>query len=303
METIEYTFSDSSRSPRIIFSLRICSDLFFCAQYVSRNHSHQDKLPSTNFLLPLEIDRVGDAIRPMHSSVHDNSTARGVSGRGWGKEKRRKEDATSVGKTEERRGRKRRRRRNEARRRAARNAIPRRRKVYRGHYFLQYFNVKSSGFLEPSYRFLQEEPSVRSRPGGRKRDGCSGWEREGWQGRAGPRGGSSSARSFSCDAIFERRAASLRRGGGSRTIAPPPLRFLLFPRCSSIPSSLLIVLSFTLSLSLTLFLSVSFSLLSFARPAILLFLFHRGESFATIYIYIYTYPNGIRHSLDSEPIQ
>lgn len=31
-----------------------------------------------------------------------------------------------------------------------------------GHYFLQYFNVKSFGFLEPSYRFLQEEPSGRS---------------------------------------------------------------------------------------------------------------------------------------------
>ncbi|RLU15057.1 hypothetical protein DMN91_012944 [Ooceraea biroi] len=37
-----------------------------------------------------------------------------------------------------------------------------------GHYFLQYFNVKSSGFLEPSYRFLQEKPSGRSRPGRRK---------------------------------------------------------------------------------------------------------------------------------------
>lgn len=37
------------------------------------------------------------------------------------------------------------------------------RKVYSGHYFLQYFNVKSSGFLEPSYRFLQEKkPSGRS---------------------------------------------------------------------------------------------------------------------------------------------
>lgn len=37
-----------------------------------------------------------------------------------------------------------------------------------GHYFLQYFNVKSSGFLEPSYRFLQEKPSGRSRPVERK---------------------------------------------------------------------------------------------------------------------------------------
>lgn len=39
------------------------------------------------------------------------------------------------------------------------------RKVYSGHYFLQYFNVKSSGFLEPSYRFLQEKkPSGRPAP-------------------------------------------------------------------------------------------------------------------------------------------
>lgn len=101
----------------------------------------------------------------------------------------------------------------------------RRRKVYiSGHYFLQYFNVKSSGFLEPSYRFLQEKPSGRS---GR---GCSGIRgaRLGGKGR-GEREERSSARSFSCDAIFERRAASLRRGGGSRTIAPPPLRFPLPP--------------------------------------------------------------------------
>lgn len=122
-----------------------------------------------------------------------------------------------------------------------------------GHYFLQYFNVKSSGFLEPSYRFLQEKPSGRSRARGREK----GWGVPGWSMRGGRDArrreelgsGASSARSFSCDAIFERRAASLRRGGGSRTIAPPPLRFLLFPRCFSFPlSSLLIALSLSLSL-------------------------------------------------------
>lgn len=84
-----------------------------------------------------------------------------------------------------------------------------------GHYFLQYFNVKPSGFLEPSYRFQQKEST-----GNR---GGAAW------GCGTRRRGGSFARSFSCDAIFERRAASLRRGGGSRAIAPPPLSVLLAP--------------------------------------------------------------------------
>lgn len=136
----------------------------------------------------------------------------------------------------------------------------RRRKVYiSGHYFLQYFNVKSSGFLEPSYRFLQEKPSGRS---GR---GCSGTRgaRSVAKGEGREREDGSSARSFSCDAIFERRAASLRRGGGSRTIAPPPLRFPLFPSPHWFPLSPFTFLIVS---------SRSFSL-PYARPATRAFAF------------------------------
>jgi len=65
------------------------------------------------------------------------------------------------------------------------------------------------------------------------------------------------------------------------------------PVCFSLPPSALLIAR-----------PLSVSLLFSSPPRssggpISLFLFHRGESFATVY----TYPNGIRHSLDSEPIQ
>lgn len=141
-----------------------------------------------------------------------------------------------------------------------------------GHYFLQYFNVKSSGFLEPWYRFLQEKPSGRSLA--RSGRGCSGRGK----GRAhGVEKTAAPVRSFSCDAIFERRAASLRRGGGSRTIAPPPLRFLL--------PSLLFFSSLHFSLSLAL--SRSLFLPLPPCPTRSCFSYSIGEKASPPYIYIY----------------
>lgn len=56
---------------------------------------------------------------------------------------------------------------------------------------------------------------------------------------------------------------------------------------------------FLLSRSLSYSLALSLFSMPDQRRALLPFLFHKGESFATVY----TYPNGIRHSLDSKPIQ
>lgn len=202
----------------------------------------------TNFLSPVEADRGGDAIRGMHSwcmvirsKGPEGMDARSMRGRGTTSDRKTEDDV----------------RKREGGGMKRDEQTKRRRKVYiSGHYFLQYFNVKSSGFLEPWYRFLQEKPSGRS---GR---GCSGTKGVHSEERGGGEDGSS-ARSFSCDAIFERRAASLRRGGGSRTIAPPPLRFSPFPRCFFLsPFALLIVSSRSLSFSL-----------SYAQPAACAFAF------------------------------
>lgn len=164
----------------------------------------------------------------------------------------------------------------------------RRRKVYiSGHYFLQYFNVKSSGFLEPSYRFLQEKPSGRS---GR---GCSGIRgarlkekggRGGSEKNVAPHGAFPAMQSLKGEPRHYAVAVVHGPLPHHPFDSPFPLPSLLF---SSSPAVLLIV-SFR-----------SLFPIPDQRRALLPFLFHRGESFATVY----TYPNGIRHSLDSKPIQ
>lgn len=109
----------------------------------------------TNFLSRIEADRSGDAIRGMHSRCMV-IRSRGLEGTdAWGAWR---EEATTLGRKTE----------DDVRKRGGGGMkrdeqTKRRRKVYiSGHYFLQYFNVKSSGFLEPPYRFLQEKPSGRS---------------------------------------------------------------------------------------------------------------------------------------------
>lgn len=158
-----------------------------------------------------------------------------------------------------------------------------------GHYFLQYFNVKSSGFLEPSYRFLQEKPSGRSRPAERKGvcvpDGSmrGGRAARGREETAAPRGAFPAMQSLKGEPRHY--AVAAVHGPLPHHPSIPPLPSLLFFSSFNSPYRSPVR-------PLSLFFRP-------ARPAILLFLFHRGESFATVY----TYPNGIRHSLDSEPIQ
>ena len=139
-----------------------------------------------------------------------------------------------------------------------------------GHYFLQYFNVKSFGFLEPSYRFLQEKPRGRSL-GERVFRNKQRRRREGREGTVVPHGAFPAMQSLK----GEPRHYAMAVVHGPLPHHPFDSSFL---HCFSFPpSNFLIVFSLYLSSCPT---------------QLLLFLFHRGESFAIEY----TYPNGIRHS-------
>jgi len=128
--------------------------------------------------------------------MHSNSAEEPESGharrngRGGREGKRREEKAT---RTEDRGGRRERKggegRGNEARRRAYETLSRVAEEGISGHYFLQYFNVKSSGFLEPrridSRR--RNQAVALAAPGRGEREGEQG-AKGGWVFRAGARG-------------------------------------------------------------------------------------------------------------------
>lgn len=147
-----------------------------------------------------------------------------------------------------------------------------------GHYFLQYFNVKSSGFLEPSYRFLQEKPSGRS--GEEKGVGVPGrstWEGEGRKGRAGARGGRGAFPAMQSLKGEPRHYAVAAVHG---PLPHHPFDSSSLPRRFSFPSSytLFIALSFTLSLLL------SSAPCRSARRAAFCFSYFMGEKASPPYI-------------------
>lgn len=80
-----------------------------------------------------------------------------------------------------------------------------------GHYFLQYFNVKSTGFPEPSYRFPREE-TERSRSSHRAREGCSG-EHTGERDERNDRNDGSKEERKRVDAGGKRRGGGRQRKG------------------------------------------------------------------------------------------
>lgn len=107
---------------------------------------------STNFLPPIGADRDADAIRGMHSRCIV-IRSKDPKAEEDAKKMRRKKRAMSRRKKEDDVRKKGERERNEARRERMKR-YPTLEEGISGHYFLQYFNVKSFGFLEPSYRFL-----------------------------------------------------------------------------------------------------------------------------------------------------